>query len=175
MLASLDGDGAAYRRLLEALRERLRIYFGRRLGADAAETEDLVQETLIAVHARRATYDHAQPVTAWIYAMARYKLVDHFRRTGRRHQAPLDEAAMMSVEDDSEAVHARYDVERGLAALPANTRDLVRSVKLDQTSVADVAARTGLSEGAVKVAVHRGLTRLAAVLGGRRPPDGSAP
>ena len=175
MLASLAGDKGAYQRLLEALRGRLRIYYGRRLGGDAAETEDLVQETLIAVHTRRATYDPGQPLTAWVYAIARYKLIDHFRRTGRRRRAPLEDADLVSVDDESAAVHARYDLERGLAGLPPQTADLLRSVKLDETPVAEVAARTGLSQGAVKTTVHRGFARLAARLRGlsREPGPGT--
>jgi RNA polymerase sigma-70 factor (ECF subfamily) len=172
MLAGLAGDSDAYRTLLEALRTRLRAYYRRRLGEQTAEAEDLVQESLIALHTRRATYDPAQPVTAWVYAIARYKLVDHYRRTGRRRDVPLDVAEEIAVDDESEAVHARRDLERGLADLPQRTRELLRSVKLDGTPVAEVAARAGMSEGAVKVAVHRGLTRLAARLRSRKSGGG---
>lgn len=172
MLAGLAGDSDAYRILLGALRMRLRAYYGRRLGDQTAEAEDLVQESLIALHTRRATYDPAQPVTAWVYAIARYKLVDHYRRTGRRRDVPLDAAEEIAVDDESEAVHARHDLEQSLASLPQRTRELLRSVKLDGTPVAEVAARAGMSEGAVKVAVHRGLTRLAARLRSRTPGGG---
>lgn len=171
MLAGLGGDSVAYRTLLEALRQRLRAYYSRRLDGQTAEAEDLVQESLIALHTRRATYDPAQPVTAWVYGIARYKLVDHYRRTGRRRHAPLEAAEEVAVADESEAVHARYDLEQGLADLPQRTRELLRSVKLEGTPVAEVAARAGMTEGAVKVAVHRGLARLAARLRGHAPGD----
>src|ERR1700722_13420027 len=92
MMAALAGDGVAYRGLLAALGTLLRRYFVRRLGShDAASAEDLVQETLIAIHTRRATYNTTQPFTAWLYAVARYKLADHFRRRRVRTTVPLDE------------------------------------------------------------------------------------
>ena len=166
MLEALDGGSAAYRRLLDALRTRLDGYFGRRLGGDPAQVEDLVQETLIAIHTKRSTFDRAQPVTAWAYAIARYKLIDHYRRLGRRVHVPLEDAHLLFVEDESAAVDARRDIGRGLADLPERTRDLVASVKLREEPVADVARRTGMSEGAVKVAVHRGFQKLAARLRG---------
>jgi RNA polymerase sigma-70 factor (ECF subfamily) len=167
MLQSLAGDAAAYRRLLIGLRDRLQIYFGRRLGSDPAQAEDLVQETLMAVHAKRGTFDQSQLVTAWTYAIARYKLIDHMRRAGRRRFTPIDDEHDLAAEDDSAATDARLDLTRGLSGLPEHTRGLVVSVKLHGEPVADVAERTGASEGAVKVAVHRGFMKLAARLRGQ--------
>ncbi len=168
MLRSLDGDASAYRRLLEDLRARLAAYFERRLWSDRAQAEDLVQETLIAIHTKRATFDRQQPVTAWTYAIARYKLIDHYRRSGRARFTPIDDEDDLSVEDESSAVNARNDIARGLASLPEKTRDLVTSVKLHDESIADVAHRTGMSESAVKVAVHRGFHKLASRLRGEK-------
>ncbi len=168
MLRSLEGDAAAYRRLLQGLRERLISYFGRRLQADPTQAEDLVQETLIAIHAKRATFDPAQPLTAWVYAIARYKLVDHYRRSGRRSFTPIEDEDGLFVEDESAAADARHDLARGLAGIPERTRDLLVSVKLHQESIADVALRTGMSQSAVKVAVHRGFNKLTARLRGER-------
>ncbi len=83
MLRSLDGDASAYRRLLEALRARLAVYFERRLWSNRAQAEDLVQETLIAIHTKRATFDREQLVTAWAYAIARYKPPGRDKRRSR--------------------------------------------------------------------------------------------
>jgi RNA polymerase sigma-70 factor (ECF subfamily) len=166
MLRSQAGDAAAYRQLLAGLRDRLGVYFGRRLRSDPAQAEDLVQETLMAVHTKRATFDADQLVTAWAYAIARYKLIDHLRRSGRGRLVALDEEDELAAEDESAASEARLDVARGLAGLPKRTRDLVASVKLHGEPVAEVARRTGASEGAVKVAVHRGFMKLAARLRG---------
>ena len=171
MQAALTGDAPAYRRLLEALRVRLRAYFSRRLRADPMQTEDLVQETLIAIHAKRATYDASQPLTAWVYAIARYKLIDHYRRAGRRSFTPIEDEDGLFVADESAAANARADIARGLSHLAPRARDLVVSVKLNEEPVADVARRTGMSESAVKVAVHRGFQKLAARLRGEGEPS----
>ena len=85
MLRGLDGDANAHRRLLSLLSERLRAYYSHRMASAHADVEDLVQETLLAVHLRRASYDRGQPFTAWAFAIARYKLIDHWRR---RKSAP---------------------------------------------------------------------------------------
>jgi RNA polymerase sigma-70 factor (ECF subfamily) len=158
MLAALAGDSGAYRTLLAALTRHLRSYFIRRL--DAAAAEDAVQETLIALHGRRATYDPAQPFTAWVYGIARYKLVDEYRRSKRRATVPLDEAQLLFAGEDAEAAVARRDVGKLLDKLPAAKRALVTAVRLDGDSIAEVAARTGLSESAVKVNVHRAVKSL---------------
>jgi RNA polymerase sigma-70 factor (ECF subfamily) len=116
---------------------------------------------LIAIHTRRATWDRRQGLTPWVYAIARYKLIDHYRRGGRRRFIPLEDAVdELRVEDHGAAVGARRDVEAALAALPERTRALLRDLKIEERSVAETAARAGMSEGAVKVAVHRGLRTL---------------
>jgi RNA polymerase sigma-70 factor, ECF subfamily len=164
MLAGLAGDAPAYRALLEILQRQLSAYFRRRLGALGAETDDLVQESLIAIHTRRGTYDLAQPFTAWAYAIAHHKLVDHFRRRGRARNFPIEDGSALFVEDESASVDARHDLEKALVTLPAATRELIRDIKLREFTNAEAAAARGMTETAVKVAVHRGLRKLAAVL-----------
>ena len=163
MLAALAGDAIAYRTLLSGLTRHLRGYYARRLGPAAAE--DVVQETLIAIHTRRATYDPDRPFTAWVYGIARYKLVDEYRRSKRAAAVPLDEAGELFTADEAEAAVAKRDVEKLLARLPAAKRALVREVKLEGQSIADTAAKTGMSEASVKVAVHRALKTLGEELG----------
>ncbi len=163
MLAALKGEPAPYRMLLGALTRHLRGYYLRRLGPDAAE--DAVQETLIAIHTRRATYDPSRPFTAWVYGIARYKLVDVYRRQKRRQTVPLDEAPELFASDETEEAGVRRDVEKLLARLPEARRKLVEAVKLDGESIADTAARTGLTESSVKVTVHRALKYLGEQLG----------
>ena len=158
MLAALMGDAAAYRMLLAGLTRHLRGYYARRLDNGAAE--DAVQETLIAIHNKRATYDATQPFTAWVYGIARYKLIDEYRRHKRRATVPLDEASDLFGHDDAEEALAKRDVTKLLAKLPAAKRKLVEDIKLDGVSIAEAAARTGLSESAVKVAVHRAVKSL---------------
>lgn len=158
MLAALMGDGAAYRMLLAGLTRHLRGYYARRLDSGAAE--DAVQETLIAIHNKRATYDPTLPFTAWVYGIARYKLIDEYRRHKRRATVPLDEASDLFSHDDAEETLAKRDVTKLLAKLPEAKRRLVEDIKLDGVSVAEASARTGLSESAVKVAVHRAVKSL---------------
>ncbi len=158
MLAALQGDAALYQMLLRDLTRHLRGYYMRRLGPDAAE--DAVQETLIAIHTRRGTYDPARPFTAWVYGIARYKLIDVFRRERRRQTVPLDAAGDLFAADETEEAGVKRDVEKLLAKLPEAKRNLVRAVKLEGESIADTAARTGLSETSVKVTVHRALKAL---------------
>lgn len=160
MIAGLDGDRAAYGELLAALSGYLRGHFRRRLGSGAADVEDLVQETVLAVHLKRAVYDRAQPLTPWVWAIARYKLLDHFRRTGARRAVPLDDAGDLFSQENIEEGAVRRDVATLLARLPPRQRALMRDVKLTGLSMGEAAARGGMSVTAAKVAVHRGMKRL---------------
>jgi len=176
MLAGLAGQAGPYRQLLEELGARLRAYYGRRVppGLDA---EDLVQETLIAVHTRRATYDTAQPFTAWAYAIARYKLIDALRRARLHLRAPAEQAEALFAPPETrggaEAAMAARDLDRVLADLPRRTGELIREVKVEGLSTREAARRHGMTETAVKVAVHRGLKALGGKYGAGR--QGSAP
>jgi len=164
MLASLDGDAAAHKALLEALSGRLRAYFKHqlaRIGRSPADAEDLVQETLIAVHTRRHTYDRSQPLTPWLHAIARYRLVDYLRRTkASAANLPIEAAEEVVAGDDPSAVESGLDLQRLLAYLPPRTRQAIQYVKLEGLSVSEAAARTGMSQSAIKVSVHRGLRAL---------------
>ena len=162
MLRGLDGDAKAHHVLLDALARLLRRYYGRRIGADAPDLEDLVQETLIAVHTRRASYDRDQPFTAWAYAVARYKLIDHYRRRKLRTTLPLDDADDLFYEGEAHAAMAARDLDRLLGQLPTKQHQAIRYTRIEGLSVAEAAARTGQSEASVKVGVHRGLKTLMA-------------
>lgn len=165
MVRSLSGDGAAYAVLLKKLNGYLRAYYLRRLGR-AADAEDLLQETLIAMHTRRATYDPTRPFTAWVYAIARYKLIDYYRRTKRRAEDPLDDPDALFSSEETTAAEATHDIDKLLGKLPARTQALIRDTKIEGLSTAEAAARHGISESAVKVGVHRGLKALGAKLEG---------
>jgi len=163
MVQSLAGDGAAYAALFRRLNGYLRAYYLRRLGSGrSADAEDLLQETLIAMHARKSTYDPARPFTAWVHAIARYKLIDHYRRTKRRAEDPLDDPESLFSSEDSNAAEAQIDVDQLLRRLPEKTRRLIRDVKIEGLSTAEAAERHKMSESAVKVGVHRGLKSLGA-------------
>ncbi|MBI1366330.1 MAG: sigma-70 family RNA polymerase sigma factor [Alphaproteobacteria bacterium] len=161
MINGLEGDSPSYEALLRALAPVLRAYFGRRLASAAQDADDLVQESLLAIHTRRSTYDRERPFLPWVYAIARYKLVDYFRRRGAAAPAEaLDERHAAA--GFEEAVAARMDVARLLDSLPAKQRAAIEAMKLRGESVADATLSTGLSAAHVKVSVHRGLKSLAA-------------
>ncbi len=167
MTAGLTGETAAQARLLHALVPLLRAYFGRRLGG-ADDAEDLVQETLIAVHTRRATYDPGRPFTAWLYAIARYRLIDHLRR--RRASVPLEAVEDILVcEGFEDASNAHMDVHRLLAHLPRKQARAIRDTHLTGLSVAEAAEAAGIGQSDVKISVHRGLKALTARLRGEGP------
>ncbi|HWX27813.1 MAG TPA: sigma-70 family RNA polymerase sigma factor [Steroidobacteraceae bacterium] len=163
MLPSLAGDATAYRMFLDELTTHLRSYLRRRLGGLPDEIEDLLQELLLAVHNKRHTYDPKQPLTAWVQAIARYKLVDLLRRRSRSNvlNDPLDEDDRVFATTADDAAEAQYDVAKLLRGLPDRQRLPILYVKIEGASVTDTAVRTGMSESAVKVGIHRGLKALA--------------
>ena len=165
-LRAQAGDETAYRDALGRIAERLRGFLRRRMQAAPDEVEDLVQEVLLALHLQRGSYDPRLPVSAWVLAIARHKLVDLWRRRGRHAavHAPLDEvdeAEMPAVTADGAA---RRDLGALLDALPAAQRLAIVLTKMEGLSVAEAAERTGASVSALKVQVHRGLRRLAALV-----------
>ena len=127
------------------------------------EVEDLVQELLMAIHNQRHTYDPKQPLTAWVHAIARYKLIDFLRRRSRTDVFNdfLDEEQELLAGADDEAADARYDVAKLLRVLPDRQRLPILYVKIEGSSVANTARRIGMSQSAVKVGIHRGLKALA--------------
>jgi RNA polymerase sigma-70 factor (ECF subfamily) len=166
LVRGLAGDSSAYHAFLMQLSAHLRGFLRGRLSRLPDEVEDLVQETLLAVHNQRHTYDAGQPLTAWVHAIARYKLVDLLRRRAGRDALndPLDDELEVLAHNDTEAADARRDVARLLERLPDRQRLPIIHMKLEGLSVVEVARITGMSESAVKVGVHRGLKALAAMI-----------
>ncbi len=168
LLRGLEGDPAAYHAFLKELAAHLRAFLRKRLTRLPEEVEDLVQESLLAVHNQRHTYDPQQPLTAWVFALARYKLIDLLRRRSRTEllHDPLDEEGELFAASDNEAAEARRDIAKLLSELPERHRLPIIYVKLEGLSVAEAAQRAGMSESAVKIGVHRGLKALAAKVRG---------
>lgn len=166
MVATQRGDAAAYRELLRAVALRLRAFLRRRMTRLPDDVEDLVQETLLAMHNQRHTYDPSQPVTAWLHAIARYKLVDLLRRRAR-HEAlndPIDDVDAVLLAVDAREGGVQRDLAALLGRLPERQRLPIVLMKLEGLSVIETAQRTGMSPSAVKVGVHRGMKALAAQL-----------
>jgi RNA polymerase sigma-70 factor, ECF subfamily len=164
LIAGCNGDAVAYAKFLQDLSALLRGFYRKRLMSIPDEVEDLVQEVLIAIHNQRHTYDASQPVTAWAHAIARFKLVDFFRRRSARGGDHLDIDDLQDdlASEDHEAADAKRDVATLLADLPPKQREAIEWVKIEGLSIAEAAAKTGQSESLVKVNIHRGLKALAA-------------
>ncbi len=164
------GDGASYAQALRLLSTCLRGFLRKRMPNQAHDVEDPVQETLMAIHQKRHTYQSDQPLTAWMYAIARYKWVDHLRAHGRRvhlHDDIDDWANTLAVESEEDASDAHKDLDTLLAGLPARQREAIEHTRLHGLSISETAERTGQSESAVKVNIHRGLKTLIAKWGVR--------
>jgi RNA polymerase sigma factor (sigma-70 family) len=156
MAASQDGHGGAYRRLLNETSEWLRLYFGRRL--PSCDVDDAVQETLLAIHRRRHTFDPQYPLGPWLAAIAKRKWVDQLRSIGRGPTEELPDD--LSVGDHEAAVTSASVLTSLLERLrPAQARAIML-VKVQGYSIEDASRETGLSVSAVKMNIHRGLARL---------------
>jgi RNA polymerase sigma-70 factor (ECF subfamily) len=168
MTCGLDGDGAAHAALLRALVPLLQSYYRRRMGAARDDIEDLVQETLIAVHTRRASYDRDRPFVAWLYAIARYRMIDHFRR--QRVTVPAEDLDdILVAEGFEDSCSARMDIATLLAGLSPKQARAIRDTHIEGLSVAEAAEAAQIGESDVKVSVHRGMKALAARIRGERP------
>jgi RNA polymerase sigma-70 factor (ECF subfamily) len=164
-LGAMGGDHAAYEQALGLIAGRLRGYFARRLQAMPAEIEDLVQETLMAVHLKRATFDPAYPVSAWVLSIGKYKLVDFWRRherTGQWHLdiEALDQSDPQALIEDAPQEGTAHDLAKLLQTLPDGQRTSIELTKLHGMTAVEAAKQTGMSVSAIKVNVHRGIKRL---------------
>ncbi len=158
MAAAQRGETAPYRRLLDLLRRWLERYFRRRL--PMAMVDDAVQDTLIAVHEKRHTYDPSRPFEPWLAAIARYKWIDRLRAMKRASFEELDES--LGVQDHHAAVISAAVLEALLAELKPAQSKVIRLVKLEGFSIEEAATMTGQSPSLVKVNIHRGLGRMTA-------------
>lgn len=161
MIAAQAGDGRAYTVLLTEVQLWLERYFRRRVAP--AQLDDLVQDVLLALHAKRATWDETRAFLPWLAAIARYRWVDHLRRVYRSAEDALEDQD--SAEDsDEEAVLARMSLERLFVHLPQGQCEAIELVKIKGLSVTEAAERSGQSESLIKVNIHRGLRKLAALV-----------
>ena len=164
MAAAQLGDAAAYHRLLTEAGARLHRYYGRRLPPGAVD--DAVQDTLLAIHQKRHTYDPARPFEHWLMAIARHKWIDRLRAMRSAPMEALDDN--IPVADHGDAVTSAWTLEGLLRDLKPAQAEVIRLVKLQGHSIEEAAARTGQSVSLVKVNVHRGLNRLASMVQRRR-------
>ena len=163
MRSAIEGDNIAYHRLLRAVAPVLRAAARHglaRAGQPIDQSEDIVQDILLAVHLKRHTWDASAPFAPWLFAIARYKLIDSLRRRGRRVFVNIDDfSEIIPSEPETESVPAN-EIRVHLDGLPARQRNVLQSIAVDSASVKATAAKLSISEGAVRVAMHRGLARL---------------
>lgn len=167
MRAANAGDARAYERLLSQVALTLRVLVRRRLSRlhlSADEAEDVVQEALLAVHLKRHTWDETRQILPWVYAIARYKIIDAARRLRRVErnliEMPVEDLADVLPAPEGHLDRVAVDVERHLAALPGRQQEVVRALTVEGATVQAVAQKLNISEGAVRVALHRGLAAL---------------
>jgi RNA polymerase sigma-70 factor, ECF subfamily len=176
MTSAFEGDETAYRQLLKdtaKLARRIAWNYVRRSALSDGDIEDIVQETLLAVHRSRSRWQAQQGAMHWLAAIARYKAIDAVRSAIAREAAPLDEEALSLAAPERETAGVRLDLERLLARLRPRSREIVIAVMLRGESVAEVAQGLQMSQGAGRVALHRAMRKMAQATGGepgrRRP------
>jgi RNA polymerase sigma-70 factor (ECF subfamily) len=164
MRAALAGDERAYAEFLRRAACLVRGFARTRIVRGGIDPEDIVQETLLAIHMKRHTWRDDGSVLPWLYAIARYKLVDAFRRSGRRMEVEIDEVAETLAAPETETVSGR-EIDRALSILAPGQRSVVAAITVDGRSIGETARNLGMSETAVRVALHRGLTAIAKKFG----------
>jgi RNA polymerase sigma factor (sigma-70 family) len=163
---AIAGDAAAYRRFLQAVTPFLRAMARRRcesFGAPPSEAEDIVQEVLLAIHLKRGTWDPSRPLGPWLSTIVRNKMIDTMRRRGRQVVVPIEDVIETLEAEDQVGDLDHLDIERLLARLKEPQRDIVQSISVQGTSIRDTANRLKMTEGAVRVSLHRALKTLAAL------------
>ncbi len=168
MRSANAGDSVAYHRLLKAITPVLRAATRRglaRSGQPVEQAEDIVQDILIAVHLKRHTWDPTAPFAPWLFAIARNKLIDALRRRGRRIFVNIDDFSETLAGAPQEDTLPPGEVASHLEQLPARQRDVLQSIAVDARSIKDTATKLSMTEGAVRVALHRGLSNLASKFG----------
>jgi len=166
MRSAVAGDGTAYHSLLKSVTPVLRGMVRRgleRAGQPVDQSEDIVQDVLLAVHLKRHTWRIDAPFAPWLFAIARNKLIDVLRKRGKRVFVNIDDLAETLSGDVKEAQPAS-EVEVHLRSLPARQREVLQSIAVESASIRDTATKFSMSEGAVRVALHRGLISLTAKL-----------
>lgn len=172
MAAAQTGDRDTYGRLLEAITPYIRAMASRAL-RDRSDVDDTVQDVLIAVHEARRSYDPSRPFKPWLAGIARHRIIDRMRTRGRLSAREVilgddfDETFASSTAKQDDVLIDSPALHRALAQLPPGQRVAIEELKLREASLEEVAARTGLSVGALKVATHRGLKRLRQILTGK--------
>jgi len=156
------GDGEAYGQLLGELAGVIRAYLISRFGR-LDNLDDCVQESLLALHQARHTFEPGRPFRPWLFAIVRNKTIDQLRRAPREMPAAEAMAVVDEPAYDGPEPGDAIDTGRLLARLSHNLRETLVLTKIMGFSTRECADRQGVSESVVKVRVHRGLRKLRAL------------
>jgi RNA polymerase sigma-70 factor (ECF subfamily) len=161
LTAAIAGDEKAYAAFLRRAAALVRAFAQRRTAQGGIDAEDIVQETLLAIHLKRHTWRQDAPVKPWLFAIARYKLIDAYRRKGRRIEVDIGDFSETLPAQETEERLSERDLERVLDTLAPGQRGVVESISVDGRSIGETATALNMNEGAVRVALHRGLKAIA--------------
>ena len=167
MRQAIAGGDEVYHRLLKAITPVLRAASRRglsRAGQPVDQAEDIVQDILLAVHLKRHTWDVDAPFAPWLFAIARNKLIDALRRRGRRVFVDIDDFSETLADTPPAPTVSAGEVEAQLKTLPQRQRDVLQSIAVEASSIKQTAEKFSMTEGAVRVALHRALASLTAKL-----------
>ncbi len=163
MLAAQGGDAVAYQRLLREITPPLRAFLRARFFA-REHIDDIVQEILLAIHAARHTYRPDQPFRNWMYGVARHKMIDYMRKYGRKTANEINDDELVTFMRDTantpEEAMLGKDVKQALAQLPEKQREVLLMTRVEGLSMAEAAAKLGMTETAVKVTAHRATKKM---------------
>ena len=162
MVNAQAGDESDYRTLLTELTQVIHGFLRNRFG-NGDFIEDCVQETLIAIHQARHTYDRHRPFRAWLFAIVRHKAIDVLRQQRTRQNTASryrdTQEVLAQQHQHNEAEHEMMQ-SRLLESLPETHREVLILTKLIGLSVAETAEKLGISQSLVKVRVHRAIRKL---------------
>jgi RNA polymerase sigma-70 factor (ECF subfamily) len=162
MQDALNGDQVAYHHLLNDIQSWLFSYFKKRLSPSAVD--DLIQETLMSIHAKRHTFDPQYPCGVWVAAIARHRWIDYMRKTLRHIHVEIDDNVIPfpchKTQEKIEQDAADYDLQNLLNQIPVAQANIIKMVKLKEMSLADVSQETGHSVASIKIMVHRGMKKM---------------
>lgn len=164
LTAANAGDGAAFARFLTLITPVMRGIIRARAGTMGSdEHEDILQEVLLAVHLKRGTWQGDRPVRPWLYAVARHKIVDAFRKRGSAIQVPIEAFEETLPAERSDEPMAARDLSAMLDQIDERSATIVRAIAIEGESAETAGERVGLSAGAARVSMHRAMKRLSAL------------
>lgn len=162
-----QGNTQAYKALLETLAPFLRRTARTQLSKFSRQdyAEDVTQETLLTIHLKLHTYDDSLAFLAWVRVVLKHKIIDYLRRHKIQIMS-LDDFEVWEPEDTAspELVAIQKDLQTLLDRLKPPTGEIIYAMKVEGASVRELSEKHRLSEGNVKVIVHRGLQTLAEMI-----------